>query len=47
MDGKPRHRLPRRARDRATPALLTRRGAEVLARAEVVVYDHLASASSA
>src|SRR4051794_39211111 len=25
------------------PGLLTRRGAEVLARAEVVVYDHLAS----
>src|SRR5205807_3498731 len=25
------------------PGLLTRRGAEVLARADVVVYDHLAS----
>jgi uroporphyrinogen III methyltransferase/synthase len=27
------------------PGLLTRRGADILARAEVVVYDHLASAS--
>src|SRR3954471_11993512 len=27
------------------PGLLTRRGAELLARAEVVVYDHLASPS--